>query len=275
MTLFKSLLLAVGLGFMGALAAPVAHAGDPGTDAIEEFRSDDKSTRAIENRFFLKGNRFEIAPMFGYVPNNPFAKRFLGGVFLGYHFNEAFSAQATIAYSPDLKESDLKGLTTALVVIAHSGPGGASFQQPLDKLVLLAEFGGTWSPIYGKINILGETVLNFDLYLSAGLGIVSKVNYFAVYDDGAQPGEDPVNLEGGDNEVEFSPSAGVGTNFFINQFMAIKLDGRFAFWVDQEPQYCQGTDCEPVTQQRLYNNFIVSGGLAFYFPNMKPRLYDF
>ena len=58
--------------------------------------------------------------------------------------------------------------------------------------------------------------------------------------------------------------------------MAIKLDGRFAFWVDKEPQYCTGgPDCEPATSQRLYNNFIVSGGLAFYFPNMKPRLYDF
>jgi len=272
---FKFLLLALGLWVMAAFVGPVRAHADPGTDAIEEFRTEDKPGRAIENRFFLKEGRFEITPMFGYVPNNPFAKRFLGGVFIGYHFNEAFSVQATVAYSPDLGEADLKGLTTALVVIAHSGPGGATFQQPLDKLTLLAIFGGTWSPIYGKINIIGETVLNFDLYLSAGVGMVSKVNYFAVYDNEAAAGEEPIDLISGGNEVEFSPSAGIGANFFINQFMAVKVDGRFAFWVDKEPQYCQGADCEPVTSQRLYNNFVISGGLAFFFPNMKPRLYDF
>jgi len=273
MPLFKSLFFACGLAVLGALAVSNdAFADSPGLDAIHQFEEGYQQRDAIENRFFLKGQRFEVTPMFGYVPNNPFAKRFLGGVFVGYHFNEQFSAQATIAYAPDLEESDLKGLTSALVVIAHSGPGGANFQQPIDKLTLWAAFGGTWSPFYGKINLIGETVLNFDLYLSAGLGMISKVDYQAVYDDSAP---NFVSLQGGTHQALFSPTAGIGTNFFINQFMALKIDSRFAFWVDKQPQYCAGADCQPVSGQRLYNNFVISGGLAFFFPNMKPRLYDF
>ncbi len=270
----KSLLLAAGLGVVGVVGGlSDAHAADPGLEAVEDFRRGGKPRDAIENRFFLKEGRFEITPMFGYVPNNPFAKRFLGGVFLGYHFNEDFSVQATIGYSPDLKESDLKSLTSALVVIAHGGPGGANFQQPLDKLALWAAFGGTWSPFYGKINLIGETVVNFDLYLSAGVGIISTVHYNATYDD-IPP--DYTALDAGQVEVEFSPNLGFGMNFFLNQFMALKIDGRFAFWVDEQPQYCTGgPNCDPITSQRLYNNFVVSVGLGFFFPNMKPRLYDF
>lgn len=271
--MFKSLLLAVGLFVLAGIGMPDAHAASPGLEAVDDFRDDSDQTSAIENRFFLKEQRFEVTPMFGYVPNNPFAKRFVGGILLGYHFNEQFSAQGLVAYSPDLQESDLKGLTQALVLIAHTGPGGSDFQQPLDKVVLWANFGGTWAPIYGKINLIGETVLNFDLYASAGLGVISKVNYFARYDNSGDG--TPVALEGGQNEATVSPSLGFGTNFFLNQTVALKIDGRFSFYVDDQPNYCQGAGCDPVTEQRLYNNFTVSGGLAFFFPRMKPRLYDF
>jgi outer membrane beta-barrel protein len=265
---------AVALGVFGLFggAAVPAHAESPGIDALDEFRGGDRSRSAIENRFFLKGDRFEIAPMFGYVPNNPFAKRFVGGLFLAYHFNEQFAAEGLIAYSPDLGQDDLKGLTELLVVIAHTGPGGSDFQQPLDKIMLWATFGAAWTPIYGKINLIGETVLNFDLSFTGSLGVVSKVNYFARFDNSIQP---PVVLDPAGNEVKLSPSAGVATNFFINQTIALKLDGRFTFYVDNKPQYCEGGGCPAVTEQRLYNNFTVSGGLAFFFPRMKPRLYDF
>lgn len=259
-----------------ATAACLSHApaafADPGTEAIAEFGTTKGPLPAIENRFFLKKDRFEIAPMFGYVPNNPFATRIGGGVLVGYHFNEEFSAQGVVSYSPDLGESDIKGLTEALVIIAHTGPGGSTFQQPLDKVTLSAAFGGAWAPFYGKINLVGETVVNFDFYLDAGIGIVSKVNYFAVYDSNAPSGTVPVQLVKAGNEVEVAPNLGLGANFFINQTIAVKLDARFEVYVDNQPQYDQTT---PVTKQRLYAPFVASAGVGFFFPKMKPRLYEF
>ena len=44
----------------------------PGLEAIDTFRNGEKSRNAVENRFFLKQERFEISPVVGYVPNNPF-----------------------------------------------------------------------------------------------------------------------------------------------------------------------------------------------------------
>jgi hypothetical protein len=65
---------------------------------------------------------------------------------------------------------------------------------------------------------------------------------------------------------------GVGQNYFVNRLMAVKLDVRAGFYVDNKPQYDPAV---PVNEQRLYNNVIATAGLGFFFPNMKPRLYNF
>ena len=253
----------------------LAHAGDddtsPGLSALDTFRNPNQTRPVLTNRFFTKSERFEISPYFGYVPNNPFVSRYIGGLSVGYHFTEQFSAQGQLYYSPDLGEGDLKGLTKALVQIARTGPSGNSFQQPLDKVTLAASFSGAWAPIYGKINLIGETVLSFDLYATVGLGMLSKTDYFAVYDD---PGttNDAVALQHVGNEVKLSPSLGLGTNFYINRLMAIKLDGRFNFYIDNKPQYDSSV---PVTEKRLYNVFVASVGVSFFFPTVQRRVFDF
>ena len=280
----RSFLTAIAAGFAVAAFAPtsVALAQDstesPGLEAIDAFRQGSERPAAVTNRFFIKQERFEIAPFVGYVPNNPFAVRYNVGAFLGFHFNEVVSAQAQISYSPDLGENDLKGLVGVLLDRANSaGSAGANFQQPLDKVELSAAFGVAWAPLYGKINLVGETVLNFDFYGFAGAAMVSKSNFIAKYDAAAASAGSPdvVFLEDDPtqpNEVLVAPVLGIGQNYFLNQLMALKIDARASFYVDNKPQY---DVTEPVTEKRLYNNFIVSGGLAFFFPRMKPRLYDF
>jgi len=262
---------------LASLAPSLAMAADsPGLEAIDEFRDGKDDRPAVANRFFLKQSRFEISPMFGYVPNNPFARRLVPGLVLGYHFTETLSAQAVAGFSPDAQEGDLKGLTGVLLDRAYAADqdNAENFQQPLDKVQLQASFGVAWAPIYGKINLVGETVLNFDFYGSVGIGMVSKQNYAAKYDLSATPDQqlagDIVLLEPLDSEVKVAPTLGVGANFFLNQFMALKIDARSALYVDNQPQY----DPEvPVADQRLYNNFVASAGLAFFVPKMKPRLY--
>ena len=90
--------------------------------------------------------------------------------------------------------------------------------------------------------------------------MIGDAGYF-LEDDPTQP-----------NEVLVAPVLGIGQNYFLIQLMAFKIDARASFYVDNKPQY---DATEPVTEKRLYNNFIVSGGMSFFFPRMKPRLYDF
>jgi outer membrane beta-barrel protein len=197
-----------------------------------------------------------------------------GGIF-GYHFGESLSAQADVLYSPDGGESDLKPLVEVLLDRAQNSspitPGGqpaAVFQQPLDKVSLAANFGVALAPFYGKINLVGETVLNFDFYVTGGVGMISKSNYTATYDENQTDGNF-VNLEEEGNEVKVSISAGIGQNYFLNQFMAFKIDVRALFYIDNLPVY---DPADPPDGDRLYNNVVASAGLAFFFPRMKPRL---
>ena len=272
-TLLRSVAAAATL--LIALTAP-AYADSPGLDALDAHKVEQGQKKAVENRFFLKENRFEIAPVVGYVPNNPFARRYVVGGILGYHFSETLSAQAQLMYSPDLGENDLKGLVSVLLDRAYNADldNATGFQQPLDKVGLAAAFGVAWAPVYGKINLVGETVLNFDFYLFGGAGMVSKNDYFAHYDEAGalQDPPDVVSLELRGNSVKVSPYIGLGQNYFLNRLMAVKIDVRAAFYVAKAPQY--DPDVE-VAEQRLYNNVVAGVGLAFFFPNMKPRLYNF
>lgn len=249
--------------------AALAESG-PGVSALDEYRDGASTANAVQNRFFLKTGRFELAPLVGYVPNNPFAKRFVGSLGFGYHFSETFGIEGAFSYSPDLLEGDLKGLTSTLVEIAEGSD--TAFQQPLDKVTLAAGFGITWSPLYGKINLFGETVLNFDFYTHLGMGMVSRINYTAKYNEDAGETGHTVALESHGNEVSPSPVIGLGANFFLNQTVALKLDTKFQMYVDNIPSY---DIANPPTEKRLYNNFVASLGVAFFFPTMPPRLFNF
>jgi outer membrane beta-barrel protein len=260
----------------GLLATPSALAADsPADKAVERLQEVDHTPPPIENRFFLKANRFEIAPVLGYVPNNPFARRYVGGVLLAYHISESIAAEGAILYSPDLGQDDLKGLTSTLVQIAHQGDPDAGFQQPVDKMTLGATFALRWAPVYGKINLLGEQVLNFDFYGTVGLGLLSRAEYYATYNEGflTDGSGSPVMLSPANNTYTVPANIGVGFDFFLSQSVALKLDARSYLYVGDQPDYDPNDDTE--LGKRLYNNFIASVGVSIFVPKMKPRLYDF
>jgi outer membrane beta-barrel protein len=254
------------------LVTPVASAAPkgPGIEAIKQFRDGNPKMPIVQNRFFVKGNRFEIAPVFGYVPNNPFARRFVGAIGFGYHFNEQISAQGFLSYSPDLGVQDLKGLTKTLINISRStNEGGNQFQQPLDKVTLAFSAVAIWSPVYGTINLIGEKVVNFDLYFVGGVALNVRTVYAAKY-QADEAGNFGVALDKVENSPGPGPVLGTGMNFFINQTMALKLDARFNFYVGDKPVYEVG---EPADGKRFYNNFVVAAGISFFLPKMTRRSY--
>jgi outer membrane beta-barrel protein len=264
--------LGAALVFGTALESTPALAGSRGADqALTEFRDGTKPYNVVMNRFFLKSDRFEIAPSIGYVPNNPFVKRYVGGVMFAYHFSEELAAEGTVMYAPDLGENDLKALTHTLVQIAEDSD--EDFQQPLDKMILGATFDARWAPIYGKLNLIGERVLNFDFYGTAGIGLLTSEQYYAKADDSADQPEGTVRtvLQDVGSVPHANVNIGVGFNFFLSSSVALKLDGRSYFYIDKKPDYNPSSE-STVTESRLYDTFIATLGLAFFFPSMGERL---
>jgi outer membrane beta-barrel protein len=198
------------------------------------------------------------------------AKRYVGGILGAYHFSENFAAEGALLYAPDLGSADLKDLTHTLVGIAHEGSGKVAFQQPVDKMILGATFAARWAPVYGKINLIGERVLNFDFYGTAGLGLLTINKYYAKYNESV--GVPPTELVALGPKPRVPVNLGVGFDFFLSSSLALKLDARNYLYVDNKPQYDPNV---PVTESRLYNNFVASVGMSIFFPKMKPRVYNF
>ena len=270
----KKTLLTFTVGIFSILCPSMAVAGKkPANTALDSLSiEEDEPREAVQNRFFLKQSRFELAPIGGYVPNNPMVKRFTTGLLAAYHFNENIAAEGAFIFSPDLGEADLKALTNTLVQIAYEGSANLQFQQPLDKMLLGATFAARWAPIYGKINLIGESVLNFDVYGVAGLGMLSTTLYYAQYDEAAPAEAIPVKLVQAGRKLRVPLNLGFGLNFFLNQSIALKIDARNYFYRALKPQY----DPEvPETEYRLYSNLVASVGISIFIPKMRPRLMDF
>ena len=265
-------LLAPILTLMGmmSLSQPAEAGSRNARKALKEL-SEPPEYNSVMNRFFVKSKRFELAPVLGYVPNNPMAKRYVGGTLLAYHFNEQLAAEGAILYAPDLGSADLKDLTHTLVAIANEGSGQVGFQQPVDKMTLGATFAARWAPVYGKINLIGERVVNFDLYGTAGIGLLVVSKYYAKYDGTITVGP-PTNLVFSENASVVPVNVGIGFDFFINGSVALKIDARNYLYTDFEPQYDPD---ELIEEKRLYNNFVASTGVSIFFPKSRPRQYDF
>jgi len=282
MTLLRSLLCAlVALGLSSAALADDGSAPTgggskpPGARALVEFRQGHGRPDAVQNRFFLKTGRFEIAPSLGYVPNNPFAKRYVGGLLVAYHFSEVLAAEGAFTYAPDLGSGDYKSLLYTLVNIAATGASNTSFVQPFDKSLMGATFSARWAPLYGKINLVGETVVNFDLYGVGGLGILTKANFDAKSCDQADCPATGVAVDNLGTVVRPTPVIGAGFDFFANQAIAVKLDARSQFYVDDIPDYHPDKVDATDGKKKVFSNFCASVGVAFYFPKMQPRLYTY
>jgi len=264
----NTLLLLAALG--SAAPALAADETPPGVEALDEFRNGAARKDSVQNRFFLKSKRFELTPEIGLVPNNPFASRFTVSLGFGYHLNEQLSIGGFVGFSPDLGTNDLKSLTARLLALADDD----DFRQPLDKVTLSTAFGVTWAPLYGKINLFGEAVLNFDFYMHVGMGLVIQNEYAAFANpDAESPNDDDyVRLEKGASELRAAPTLGFGGNFFLTQSVALRLDGRFMFIVDDKPVYDVDNPPEGL---RAVTMFTASVGVSIFFPKMKPRVFEF
>ena len=99
-TALASLVPLLGLA-MAALPTRAEAGTNPATQALDELQGKKAQLSVIQNKFFLKQNRFEIAPALGYVPNNDLVTVPVGGLFLAYHFSESFAAEGSVLYGVD------------------------------------------------------------------------------------------------------------------------------------------------------------------------------
>lgn len=269
---------------LSLLSAPSAHAAD---EAVEEEDLGDldegvelvplRRLDVVQNKSFTKEGRVELYPTaFGLITNNHFARRqvIFTGLGIGFHVREQVYLDLTTTFFP-YTEANIKALTKALLSLNASSDRTVTV--PAEKLYLGLSIG--YSPVYGKINLVGEHVQNFDVSFLTGLGLLQVENHEYAFGGYTPDYTDivPAEVVGSPTKENFlTGHLGIASRFPVVDWLTLKADARLIGYVQQVPDYLgqptvneQG-ETEYPEKNAFNTTFVVSVGAAFFFPRMHP-----
>lgn len=185
--------------------------------------------KAVQRKGFMKRGRFEVAPMFSATVNDAFYQKFGGGLRLAYSLHDSFAVAVRGAYYTPYRTDNVK-------------EGKLAFQSQLlsSQLYGMAMLDGVWSPVYGKASVFGD-IVHFDLFLSAGFGMVWSATSLSPRNEGPH----------------FATDLGGGVRFYPREWLAFELGMMATLYPDQPVPSVPGT---------LQKVFATNVGVSFFFP---------
>jgi len=215
--------------------------------------------KVIQKKFFLKYRRLEVTPQLGYVGNDHFIQRLAVGASIGYHINDLLNIELFFSYLPDLEETDYKALTKRFRNEEEVVPD-------ISRVTFLGVANIALSPIYGKIELGANRVINYDIYIGAGFGVAMSKDDTAIIrspcDAWETAAERKAHPEDGCQYVDqahFVTNAGGGLRIVFNEWIGIRLDARQFSHIEQV--YRDGD-----IGLEMKQNFMISLGASFFLP---------
>jgi outer membrane beta-barrel protein len=236
-----ALVLAAGLLTAPTLALAQDGGDGQGSDERRDLRGDELRERipAVTGHMFLKQYRHEISTVGNVSIADAFRRKYLGGLSYTYHVNEHFSLTGRAGYTLARTHSGAVQICSRPTVCVD--PDDDTIDRLPGNVNLLAGVQAEFSPIYGKLNLIAERVLHFDTYVSGGLGL----SHFTL-------------LRGSEDLSGFSPALllGVGQRYFVNQWIAVRLEMMDLIYVQPTGKRDRATQHE----------FLFTLGASFFFP---------
>jgi outer membrane beta-barrel protein len=152
----------------------------------------------IQNRQFSKANRFEFNVMGLSVNSDLFLTTYSVGASLGYHFSEYWGVRAVYW-------KDFSSTNNAYKTFVEKIGGGSSPNPVEPNSYMGAEL--KFSPFYGKLSFLKKSIVYYDFYALAGLGL-RKMEY----------------------NNALAPTFGLGQQFFISKFFSLFMEYRMMYF---------------------------------------------
>lgn len=193
----------------------------------------------IQKKYLPKTERFQLYTGAGMTTNSPWFLNLGVKINLGYHFTESFGVEFSSMFLTNSERQVSKEIRE------NNG------LQP-EKFVNTKSYLGAdlmWVPIYGKLSLLNNRIIPFDMYFSAGAG-TSSTN--------SQEGSVP------------TMHIGTGQIFAISKSMAFRWD--YSWTMFQATPVADSTlTAGSSPQKNSYNDLILTAGLSFFFPEAKYR----
>ncbi|CAM3950888.1 outer membrane beta-barrel domain-containing protein [Corallococcus sp. ZKHCc1 1396] len=222
-------------------------------DALGPLR---ERIRPVSGHMFLKKGRFEVSPSASITIRDAFYKKYIFGGSLTYYPSETLGVSLRAGYAVN----SVAG--SAQICTFTEGSGGdtrgcrAPTKGELDgqapgQLTLLGGADVQWAPIYGKLSLLAEKFVHFDMYGILGASVVQYRGPETTLVDGQA-------IAGGKSYLTAGGNVGVGLRFFFNRWVTLRTELRDLIYVEKGR--------EP-TPTYLRNQILFELGLSFFFPS--------
>jgi len=186
--------------------------------------------KAVQRKGFIKAHRFEVSPQLSLSVNDPYYQKFGGGLRLAYSLEDSFAVAVRGTYFSPYRRGAVR-------------EGKLAFRSQLlsSQLYGLTMVDGVWSPVYGKTSFLNKNIIHFDLYLSAGFGLVWTATSLAPRNEGPHLATD----------------FGGGVRFYPKEWLALELGLNATLYPDQPMKSVPGT---------IQKIFVSNVGFSIFFP---------
>jgi outer membrane beta-barrel protein len=238
---------AAGVAIAAALAL-VVPSGAFGSEA-DAFEN---KVPPISGQLYGKAGRFELTPTLNLSVNDPFYAKTFGGLKLDYHLTEYWSFGVTGAAGA-ASPTDSASICTANQ--GCSKPTDAQLYQVPGRIRSMAGAEVAWSPVYGKLNVLAEIPVHFDLSVMAGADWISYDEVLSA--DQANPppagaGQTPSRASSIGGHV------GLGMRLFLSRLLALRFEVK---------DYLYSAHIGNLDKSQLQNQLFLELGLSFFFPS--------
>ncbi len=203
--------------------------------------------RPVSGNLFLKSGRIEISPAASVSVRDAFFTKIGFGGSVTYHFTEQLALGLRGAYDLNMVAG------SAQICTVDSATNVRSCRPPtyqeLDgvapgQVTMLGGVDLQFAPIYGKLSLLAEQFLHFDIYgILGGAGVL----YRGPPDAGSTT---PAQL------VSPGLNAGAGMRFFLNRFLTVRAELRDLIYSEK---LSSGGGS-------LRNQLMVELGISLFFP---------
>ncbi|HYH94503.1 outer membrane beta-barrel domain-containing protein [Hyalangium sp.] len=236
-------------------ASSEAEAGDVSEvdkDALGPLR---ERIRPVSGHLFLKKGRFEISPSVSISLRDAFFRKYIFGATFTFFPMETLGIGLRAGYSIptvsgaaqicNFTEGGAGGVTRGCSAPTFDQLDGAAPGQ----LTLMGGLDAQWSPIYGKISLLAESFVHFDMYGVVG---ASAVQY-----------KGPPDIAGAQStsRMTVGGNVGIGFRFFLNRYMTLRTEVRDLIYVEKA--------ILPATTLR--NQLLFELGFSFFLPTALPE----
>ncbi|MBI5513598.1 MAG: outer membrane beta-barrel domain-containing protein [Deltaproteobacteria bacterium] len=236
--------------------------GVPGGEVAAARHAYSEDISAVQQIYALRNHRVEFTPSVNVALNDPYVAHTGFGLSASYWISNVLSVGLTGVFFQGLNvPSDVNyfvGRSTGLVV-------------PINEYQLAAALNFSYVPLYGKFSMFSRYIFHWDMYLTAGVGIMRTRPIPAV---------DP-EIRTFDYGTRIMFDAGVGLRVFLSRSVGITAELRNFIY----PELLENTSIGPdsvggnsrcatcrrnpntwTSQNALTDNVMVSVGLTLFLP---------